>query len=416
MAGLVAFAGSACARTGAPPGESIATGGGRPYAIVVSLDAFRHDYLERYHPRSLESLAERGIVARALIPPFPSKTFPSHYTIATGLYPGPHGILSNTFYDPAFDRWFRVKDTTTVRDGRWYGGVPIWVAAEREGVRTSVFFWPGSEGVVHGGRPSAWWSYRASVPDSERVDASIAQLRLPPARRPHLLMLYLTDVDDTTHRYGPETPRTAVAVAALDRAVSRLLDSLKRLPIRDSVNVVVVSDHGMQESPQEKMLALRPILSAASIDTGGVQMGDNGPTMSLWFGGDSTVSRRAVAALNAGLPHARAYARGDTPARWHLANNARGGDVIVVAEPGYVVARSTSDRVVDRGTHGWDPIDPAMHGIFIAAGPQIAPAGTIAAFENVHVYSFLASLLRLRDAPRGDGDANVLAPYLRRAP
>jgi hypothetical protein len=205
-------------------------------------------------------------------------------------------------------------------------------------------------------------------------------------------------------------------VAALDRAVSRLLESTKQLPIRDSVNVVVVSDHGMEESPQEKMLALRPILSAASIDTAAVQMGDNGPTMSLWFGGDSAVSRRAVAALNAGLPHARAYARGDTPARWHLASNARGGDVIVVAEPGYVVARSAGDRVLDRGTHGWDPIDPAMHGIFIAAGPQIAPAGTIAAFESVHVYSFLASLLRLRDAPRGDGDPNVLAPYLRRAP
>lgn len=414
---LVSLGAVACARTVAnQPESSAGTPGGRPYVIVVSLDAFRHDYLDRYHPRSLASLAERGIVARALIPPFPSKTFPSHFSIATGLYPGSHGILSNTFYDPALGRWFRVKDTATVRDGRWYGGVPIWVAAEREGVHTSVFFWPGSEAAVHGARPSKWWSYRASVPDSERVDASIAQLGLPAGSRPHLLMLYLTDVDDTTHRYGPETPRTAVAVAALDRAVSRLLESIDRLPIRDSVNVVVVSDHGMEASPQERVLPLYPTLTAAGIDTAAVQMGDNGPTMSLWFGGDTALARRSVTALNGGLSHARAYVRGETPAAWHLASNARGGDVIVVAEPGYVIAKGAGDRFPDRGTHGWDPVDPAMHGIFVAAGPQIARAGTIAAFESVHVYSFLASLLQLRDAPRGDGDPAVLAPYLRPAP
>ena len=416
-AAVIAVAGTACARATTPRSETTpATAESRPYVIVVSLDAFRHDYLERFHPRSLESLAERGIAARALIPPFPSKTFPSHYTIATGLYPGSHGILSNTFYDPRSDRWFRVKDTATVRDGSWYGGVPIWVAAEQEGVRTSVFFWPGSESEVRGGRPSKWWSYRASVPDSERVDATIAQLRLPPDRRPHLLMMYLTDVDDTTHRYGPESPRTTVAVAALDRAVSRLLASIERLPMRDSINVVVLSDHGMEESPQEKMLALRPVLAAASIDTAVVQMGDNGPTMSLWVGGDTALARRTVSALNGGLSHARAYLRGDTPAQWHLAGNVRAGDVIVVGEPGYVIAKSAADRVLDRGTHGWDPVDPQMHGIFIAAGPQIARGGTIPPFENVHVYSFLASLLRLRHAPRGDGDPSVLGPYLQDAP
>jgi predicted AlkP superfamily pyrophosphatase or phosphodiesterase len=226
-------------------------------------------------------------------------------------------------------------------------------------------------------------------------------------------MLYLTDVDDTTHHYGPETPHTAVAVASIDRAVTRLLDAIDRLPQHDSVNVIVLSDHGMAESPQEKMLPLRPMLAAAGIDTLRVQMGDNGPTMSLWFGGDSALARRTLGVLGAGLVHARAYARGDTPARWHMAGNVRGGEVLVVAEPGYVVAKGAADKLLDRGNHGWDPSDPAMHGIFIAAGPQIRAAGTIAAFESVHVYAFLASLLRLTRAPAGDGDARVLAPYLR---
>jgi hypothetical protein len=180
---------------------SASEGASRPYVVVVSLDAFRYDYIERYRPVSLERLSARGIAARALVPPFPSKTFPSHYTIATGLYPGHHGILSNTFYDPAFGKWFRVKDTSTVRDGRWFGGTPIWVAAEREGVRTSVYFWPGSESAVQGVRPSAWWNYLASIPDSVRVDASLAQLRRSAEVRPHLVMLYLTDVYDTTLKH-----------------------------------------------------------------------------------------------------------------------------------------------------------------------------------------------------------------------
>ena len=399
------------ARVGAAPGTV-----GRPYVVVVSLDAFRHDFIERYRPASLERLASRGIAARALIPPFPSKTFPSHYTIATGLYPGHHGILSNTFYDPVRGGWFRVKDSTTVRDGRWYGGTPIWVAAEREGVHTSVYFWPGSESAVQGVRPSVWRNYRASVPDSVRVDESVAQLTLPAERRPHLVMLYLTDVDDTTHRHGPDSPRTALAVASIDRALTRLTDGLARLPIGDSVNVVVLSDHGMRENPPERILPLRTMLASAGIDTTRVQMGDNGPVMSLWFGGDSMLARRTLDVLEARLSHARAYARGAAPARWHVDGNVRGGDVFVVAEPGYIVAKSAGDRVLDRGTHGWDPDDPLMHGIFVAAGPQVRAAGAIPAFESVHVYPFLAAMLRLARAPRADGDPAVLAPYLRATP
>jgi predicted AlkP superfamily pyrophosphatase or phosphodiesterase len=405
--------GAACtpassARVGATSGAP-----DRPYVVVVSLDAFRHDFIGRYRVASLERLASRGMVAGALVPPFPAKTFPSHYTIATGLYPGHHGILSNTFHDPARGGWFRVKDSTTVRDGHWYGGTPIWVAAEREGVRTAVYFWPGSESAVQGVRPSAWRHYRASLPDSVRVDESLAQLGLPAVRRPHLVMLYLTDVDDTTHRHGPESPRTAVAVASVDRALARLLDGLARLPIADSVNVVVLSDHGMRDNPPDAILPLRSMLAAAGIDTTRVLMGDNGPVMSLWFGGDSALARRTLGVLERGLVHARAYALGATPARWHVDGNPRGGDVLVVAEPGYIVAKSAGDRVLDRGTHGWDSEDPLMHGIFVAAGPQIRASGPIPAFESVHVYPFLAALLRLERAPRGDGDPAVLAPYLR---
>ena len=157
------------------------------------------------------------------------------------------------------------------------------------------------------------------------------------------------------------------------------------------------------------------MLAAAGIDTARVQMGDNGPVMPLWFGGDSALARRTRDVLGAGLVHARVYSPASAPARWHVGGNARAGELFVVAEPGYSVAKGARDRVLDRGNHGWDPADSLMRGIFVAAGPQIRAAGTIPAFESVHVHSFLASLLRLSSTPRTDGDPAVLAPYLRAA-
>jgi hypothetical protein len=165
---------------------------------------------------------------------------------------------------------------------------------------------------------------------------------------------------------------------------------------------------------QERMIPLRPLLASAGIDTTQIEVGDNGPVMSLWFRGDSTLARRTLAAL-AHVPHIRAYARGETPARWHLDANARAGDVLVVGELGYLLAKSADDRVLDPGNHGWDPAAPAMHGLFIAAGPQIRARGTISEFESVHVYPFFAALLGLRDAPAVDGRLDVLAPYLHAA-
>jgi len=384
--------------------------------LLVSLDAFRHDYLDRYQVPVLERIASAGIRAEGLVPPFPSKTFPSHYTIATGLYPGHHGITGNTFYDRATDRWFRVKDGAAIRDGRWYGGEPIWAAAEREGVKSAVYFWPGSEAEVGGVRPTYLKHYDSKVSDEQRVDETVGWLRLPAASRPHLLLLYLSDVDDTTHRFGPETPHTAAAVASIQRALARLADSVGTMPLRDSLDVVVVSDHGMADAPATQTIPIVPLLTAAGLDTSRVRFGDNGPVMSIWLNGDAAFARRTLDVLEHALTHAHAYARGATPARWHLDGNPRGGDIVVAADLGYVLVRGATDHFGDVGTHGWDPAYQEMQGIFIAAGPQVRRAGRIPAFESVHVYPFLAALLGLEHAPRTDGDPRVLAPYLRSSP
>ena len=311
VAALTFSLASACSR-GAP---NVFDGAvrSRPYVVLISFDGFRHDYLDRYRPPAFESVASRGVRATALIPSFPSKTFPNHYTLATGLSPGHHGIAANVFHDPERRAWYRSGDSVSVRDASWYGGDPIWVTAERNGVRSASYFWPGSEAAIGGVRPSRFVRYDGTVPNARRVDEVAGWLRLAPTVRPHLVLLYFSDVDDTTHRHGPDAPNTAKAVASVDRALQRLLDSIAVSPLRDSVNVVLVSDHGMTGTPATQVIVVSDLLRRAGVDTTGILFGDNGPAMSLWFGGDSARMHRARVAL--ATPHAATYLRRDAPAR-----------------------------------------------------------------------------------------------------
>jgi predicted AlkP superfamily pyrophosphatase or phosphodiesterase len=238
-------------------------------------------------------------------------------------------------------------------------------------------------------------------------------LRKPPVERPHLVLLYLSDVDDTTHRYGPDAPQTAIVVASVNRTLRQLMDSLAAMPFADSVNIVLVSDHGMGRVRAEQPMAVSDILARAGIDTTRMEVSDNGPTLSIWFGADSARMRAAHAVLDRALPHARAYVRSETPAAWHMRDNPRAGDLLIVADEGFIVARRASDKPPSAGAHGYDPTLPDMQAIFIAAGPNIRALGTLPPFENVDVYPFLASLLHLERVPHVDGSAATLAPVLR---
>jgi len=383
----------------------------RPYVVMVSFDAFRHDYIDRYKPAAFLDVASRGVQATAMIPSFPSKTFPNHFTLVTGLYPGHHGIVGNAFFDPQRREWYRVG-TPAVRDSSWYSGEPIWVTAERRGVKAGVFFWPGSEAAIGGVRPSYMTPYDGTTPNTARIAGAVSWMRKPPLERPHLVLLYFSVVDDTTHRYGPDAPQTATAVSMVDRALRQLLDSIRTLPYGDSVNVVLVSDHGMAQISAQRVIPVGDILVRAGVDTTWMEVSDNGPTMSLWFGADSARLRRVHAVFDT-IGHTRAYFRSEIPERWHQRDNPRAGDLMLVADEGWVLIRHSTDKVTSRGAHGYDPQVPEMQAIFLAAGPNVRQLGRIPAFENVNVYPFLAALLRLDNVPIVDGDIRVLGSILK---
>ncbi len=379
----------------------------KPYVVLVSFDGFRHDYLSHYDTPSFDRVAGIGAVSDALIPVYPSLTFPSHYSIATGLHPEHHGIVGNRFYDPARDEQYNYRNTINVQDGTWYDGEPIWVTAETQGMVAAAMLFVGTEAAIGGVRPTFWTPYSARGSRRERVDQVVAWLSLPARERPHLITLYFSGVDGAGHDSGPTSRAVEGAVRQVDAALGRLLDGVDRLPHADQVSLVLVSDHGMGPVDPDRVVNLREIA-----DLRGIRTVVTGTGANLFVDGDSARARVLRDDINDQLRGGRAYLRADVPTALRYRSDPRIGDVVVVAEPGAMIGMGRASP--PPGMHGWDPHHPDMHGIFLAMGPDIMPGQRVGPVDSVHVYPFLARLLQLTPASNIDGDLSVLAPLLDR--
>lgn len=378
-----------------------------PYVVLLSMDGFRYDYLDRYPTPALMRLAAEGVRADRMIPVFPSKTFPTHYTVATGMYAENHGLVGNRYWAPDKGALYDMGDREKVEDGSWYRGEPIWVTAERQGMLSASYFFVGSEADVGGVRPTYWHRYDGSVSDQERVDGVLAWLALPSEERPHMITMYFSDLDNAGHEYGPDSPQVEEAVQAVDGAIERLMSGIAALPYGDQVYVVVVADHGMLRAEADR---------AQPIDLDlfpGVRMVEGGPYASLLVEEGGPVRAMAVRdSLRAMLPEAQVWLREEVPARFHYSSDPRIGDIVILADPGATVVPAGRVPSRDSFTHGWDNAIPEMGAIFLARGPGIAPGQRIEAFESVNVYPFVADILGLTPNPDMDGRLDVLAPVL----
>lgn len=382
-----------------------------PYVVLLSLDGFASRYLERHRPPYLSGLARSGVWAsEGLIASYPTKTFPNHYTLATGLHPARHGIVANQFRDPARSGSYRRSDRTTIEDGSWYGGEPIWVTAERQGMVAASFFWVGSEADVQGVRPSHWRRYDGSVRDETRVDQVLTWLALPAANRPHLITMYLSTVDDAGHRFGPDSPQLADAVLEVDRLVGRLRNGLVALPHGHRVHLVVVSDHGMDAFTPEGVRYLEDVTDVDDLD-----MPESGPNANLWVDGPPGRVLEVRALVDAGLPGVRAYLPDEVPERLAYRGHPRLGDLVLVTDSSVVVALARDPERPPAGgfTHGWDPDLRSMRALFLASGPRLAPGVEVSPVRAVDVYPLLAELLGLEPAADLDGSITTWRGALR---
>jgi predicted AlkP superfamily pyrophosphatase or phosphodiesterase len=342
-------------------------------------------------------------------PSFPSKTFPNHYTLVTGLRPEHHGIVSNNFFDPAFGEFFGMGKKTSNTESRWWGGEPVWITAEKQGVRSACFFWPGSEMENHGKRPTFYRPFDGKMPSTARVDGLLAWLDLPPAERPRLCTLYFDIVDHAGHKFGPDAPETAQAVKEVDAAVGRLLDGLATRALRDTTNLVIVSDHGMSSCGPDKIVFLEDLM-----DVSAVQVESTGPN-----GGVRPKSGSAaalVAAIRAKNPvHVQVCLREEVPERLHYRNNPRIPPVVLMADEHWNIESKAGwpmrAPTYTLGSHGWDPETPDMGALFVASGPAFGRGVVLEAFDNIHLYNLLCRVLSVQPAPN-DGDDRLLQTAL----
>ncbi len=377
--------------------------------ILVSVDGFRHDYLDRDLEAPTLRWIAQGVRAERLVPVFPTKTFPNHYSLVTGLHPESHGIVGNSMRDPlrledGAPAQFSLSNREATADGRWWGGEPIWVTAERQGVSSATIFWPGSEAEIGGVRPTAWLAYDGDMPYLDRVGSALEAVDDGAG----LVTLYFEGVDSAGHRYGPEAPEVNAAILEVEAALAALKEGLRARGVLEDVDVVVVSDHGMTPVSRDRVIVLDAALEVEASDI------DWGEPVGIWptAGQDADDLVRRISMLD----HVTAYRKESTPARLHYRDNPRIPPVVLIADDGWTVtSQSYLDRSSDRpsgGTHGFDNRHHSMSGIFLARGPRFQSGLEVDSIQAVDVYGIMANALGL-EAAANDGDASAPGRVLR---
>lgn len=372
--------------------------------ILISLDGFRWDYLEKVNTPNLDNLIANGVKAKALIPAFPTKTFPNHYTIVTGLYPENHGIIANTMYDPQFNSTFSLGDRSSVEDGRWWGGEPIWVTAEKQGQVSATLFWPGSEAPIKDIRPTYWEKYDGKLAYNKRVQKVLDWLDLPIEKRPTFIALYFDEPDSQGHKYSPNSKEVRDAVSKVDTTLGWLLEALKQREILEKVNIIVTSDHGMTTISPERVIFLDDY-----IDLNTVEIIDWSPVLAL--SSRDGKNEKVYNALANAHPQLNVYYKEDIPERLHFRNHRRITPIIGIANEGWSISshgllNSLKSKLLG-GSHGYDNQLSSMHGIFVASGPAFKKGLIVEPFENIHIYNLIAKILDLKPASN-DGNLDTV--------
>lgn len=382
----------------------------RPTVILVSIDGFRSYYLEVYKPPHLLKLAKEGMRAKHLIPSYPTKTFPNHYTIATGLYPENHGIVANNMYDPEFDAVFGLGKREEVQNARWWGGEPIWVTATLQGQKAAAFFFPGTETEIKGVRPEHWKEYDGKIPNEERVDTLLSWFDVPVSERPTMFTLYFSDVDDAGHGFSPGSDFTKNSVLRVDAMISRLMEGLKKRGIDKKVNLIIVSDHGMAAVPYDNVIVLDEYFDTSKAD----RIFWVGELIQIWPkpGEEDAIYKSIKSKLP---PQAKIYRKSEIPERFHYRNNRRIPPLLVVPDPGWrIINKEWYERSRQNprpegasGSHGYDNLAPEMRALFVASGPVFRKRYVSEPFSNIEIYNVMCRILGLTPAPNDGRIENV---------
>ncbi len=366
----------------------------KPYLILISLDGFRWDYVQKYNPPHLSNFIKSGVKAESLIPSFPSKTFPNHYTIATGMYPDKHGILGNSFYNNEKNLTYNIRNREMVEDGSFYGGSPIWVEADKASMVSASYFFVGSEADIQGIRPTYYKIYDGKIKNEDRISQVIDWLNLPKLKRPHIITMYFSDMDNTGHKYGPNNDeKLKKALFDLDNNLGSLFKSVKATGL--PVNIVIVSDHGMTELSTSNLIPIEPIKN----DNLFLAI-DNGSIVNIHPKKDVEITS-IFQYLKEKETHFKVYKTENTPGFEYKPQNKDWGVIQLIPDFGYYfsskerIASLRKNGITAIGVHGYDTKQKDMDGIFYASGPAFKNNYTIPSIKNIHIYPLMCKLLEL---------------------
>lgn len=364
--------------------------------ILISIDGFSYTYLKdgKTHP-NIHAVAEEGMTAE-MVSVFPSKTFPNHYSIITGLYAEDHGIVSNKFYNPETGRTFEHTKTSESLKSDWWLGEPFWNLVNRNGMKTASFFWPGSEAKINGSQPTYYIPYDMDISNEYRVQKVLEWIDMPPSKRPSFITLYFSDVDTQGHNFGPGTPEVNAAIKEIDDVLGLLFEGMKEREDRLAFNTMVVSDHGMA-------FVQKPIFLEQYIDVEKYRVPDLGTYTthaSLWALEDEIDDLLEKLSL---MQHAKATRKEELPERHHYSNSVRIAPIQILPDEGYVITTeekyNNNRRYFEGGDHGYDPLSVNMTGIFIGHGELFRKGVFEPKLPNVEVFNLLASIMGLTPPP-----------------
>jgi predicted AlkP superfamily pyrophosphatase or phosphodiesterase len=383
----------------------------KPYLILISLDGFRWDYVEKYNPPNLNLFIKNGVKSESLIPSFPTKTFPNHYTIATGLYPDKHGIIGNIFYDYKKDTLFNKRSPEMAEDGSFYGGSPIWVEANKSNILTASYFFVGTEAEIQGMRPTYYYPFDSSVKNDEKVNQAIKWLNLNERHRPHFITLYFNDLDKIGHRFGINDKELKKSLLELDKNLGNLFKGVSETGL--PVNIIIVSDHGMGNQSTDKII---PIDSIKNDDL--FMTIEEGTIVNIHpKKGIETDS--ILAYLRQKEENFKAYKTEDTPGFEYKPQNKNWGEILLIPDYEYHFwNQKRKDALIEEGVktfgvHGYDSKYKEMHGIFYANGPAFKDGYEIHSIKNIHIYPLMCKILGFKIPESIDGDINEIKSVLK---
>lgn len=381
----------------------------KPYVILISVDGFRHDYFEKYNPEFLNQQKEKGVFAEAMIPSFPSVTFPNHYTIVTGMLPPHHGLVGNNIYNREEQTYYSIRNKKAVENPDWYGGFPLWSLAESQNLLTACYYWPGSEAPIKGFSPTYHFPYSERKTVEKRIEKVKDWLNLPAEKRPHFITFYMPDVDHAGHRYGPDALETEFAVKFADATIQKLVKEVNKTDL--PVNFIFVSDHGMTA------VDVKNPIQIPEIDSEKAQIASSGTYLSVFTENEKIKDSLFQVFKFEESSQYKTYLKADVPEKYKFSSKEdkhnRIGDLVLIAEAPYYFARSK--RFVSPGAHGYLPEDtPEMNTVFLAWGPDFQKEKKIKAFKNIHVFPLLAELLELEYNHKIDGDKRLIPLVLKK--